>query len=195
MSSLINIALFASGTGSNVQNIIRHFHAHPRIRVVLVVSNNAGSGAVQKAQAAGVAVLPLQKHELTNGEWMVEQLHQRNVHFVVLAGYLKMIPAVLANTYHGRMINIHPALLPKYGGKGMYGRYVHEAVKTAGDAETGITVHYVSDAYDEGEIIEQKKTAVLPADTVEDIENKVRQLEMEWFPVIIESVILSKTRL
>jgi len=195
LSSHINIALFASGTGSNVLNIIQHFKTHARIKVALVVSNNASSGAVQKAQTAGIEVLVLQKHETTNGEWLVQQLRAKNIDFIVLAGYLKMIPPALANAYHGHMINIHPALLPKYGGKGMYGRYVHEAVKTAGDTETGITVHYVSAAYDEGEIIEQKKIALLPTDTVETIENKVRSLEIEWFPVIIESVILSKTPL
>jgi phosphoribosylglycinamide formyltransferase-1 len=190
LSAKINIALFASGAGSNVQNIIDYFRNHDRIRVKLVVSNNAQSGAVQKAETAGIETLVMQKEQVTNGEWLVEQLRSRNIGFIVLAGYLKMIPAALTAAYHRKMINIHPALLPKHGGKGMYGRHVHEAVKSAGDTETGITIHYVSEVYDEGEIIEQKRTAVEPHDTAEHIEQKVRGLETAFFPVIIESVIL-----
>lgn len=190
MPAKINIALFASGTGSNVQNIIEHFRNHDRISVKLVVSNNPSSGALQKANAAGIETLVMQKEQVTNGEWLVQQLKSRNIGFIVLAGYLKMIPAALTAAYHRKMINIHPALLPRHGGKGMYGRHVHEAVKSAGDPETGITVHYVSEVYDEGEIIEQKKTAVDTHDTAESIEQKVRALEAAFFPVIIESVIL-----
>lgn len=189
---MIHISLFASGTGSNVQNIIGYFTGHPRIRVALVVSNNADSGALEKAGAAGIETLVLDKNQVNDGDYIIAELKKRNIGFVVLAGYLKMIPPVLANVYHRKMINIHPALLPKHGGKGMYGRHVHEAVKAAGDTQTGITVHYVSDAYDEGEIIEQKSTAVDPQDSAQTIENKVRRLETEWFPVIIESVILQE---
>jgi len=190
LSAKINIALFASGAGSNVQNIIDHFRNHDRISVKLVVSNNAGSGAIQKATAAGIETLVLEKEQVINGEWLVEQLRSRKIGFIVLAGYLKMIPGALTAAYHRKMINIHPALLPKHGGKGMYGRHVHEAVKSAGDTETGITVHYVSEVYDEGEIIAQRKTAVETHDNAESIEQKVKALEAAFFPILIENVIL-----
>lgn len=195
MPAVHHIVLFASGTGSNVENIINYFQAHPQIAVKLVVSNNAGSGALQKAAAAGINTLIIPKEQLTNGDWMVQQLTQHNIDFVVLAGYLKMVPLALIRAYHGKMINIHPALLPKFGGKGMYGHHVHEAVLSAAETETGITVHEVTEHYDEGKILAQKKVILEKTDTAAEIEQKVRALEMSWYPVIIESVILQKTLL
>lgn len=188
------IAVFASGTGSNLASIIQYFKGHPHIAVSLVVSNKADSGAIQKANDNHIATLVLNAQQVADGAYIVQVLQNHHIDFIVLAGYLKMIPAALTENYDGRMLNVHPALLPKYGGKGMYGRHVHQAVALNSETETGITIHFVNAHYDEGEIVLQQKVAIAPGDDAEAIENKVRRLELEWFPKTIESVILQKKR-
>ena len=164
---MINIAIFVSGNGSNCENIIRHFAESKLARVALKLS----------------------KADFANQEYTLKVLDSYDIGFVVLAGFLMMVPGYLISRYHLRMINIHPALLPKYGGKGMYGHYVHEAVKANGETETGITIHYVSEECDGGDIIFQSKVTVEPSDSPQEIETKVHKLEMRDFPLVIENLI------
>lgn len=189
---MIRIAAFASGTGSNVANLIGYFKSHPSITVSLVVSNVANAGALEKAKANNIPVLVLPKEKINDGDFIVSEMQKNKIDYIILAGYLKMIPLKLTKQFHNKIINIHPSLLPKYGGKGMYGTAVHKAVFENKEPESGITIHFVNEEYDKGEIIAQKKVAILSTDKYQEIENKVRALEQEWFPVIIENVILSK---
>ncbi|HYG50118.1 MAG TPA: phosphoribosylglycinamide formyltransferase [Flavobacteriales bacterium] len=183
------IAIFASGKGSNVENLIRYFKNHPLIGIALVVSNNAQAGAVQIATKNHVDVLLLAPHQVNDGVFISQSLKAKKINYVVLAGYLKMIPADLIKAFPDKIINIHPALLPKFGGKGMYGSNIHKAVIQSGETESGITVHFVNEEYDQGRIIAQKAVKLDAADSFTEVENKVRLLEMEWFPTIVEQVI------
>ena len=186
---MINIAIFVSGNGSNCENIIRHFAESKLARVALVVSNRADAFALERAKRLGVPTLTLSKADLANQEYTIILLDSYNIEFIVLAGFLMMVPDYLISRYHQRIINIHPALLPKYGGKGMYGHYVHEAVKANGETETGITIHYVSEECDGGDIIFQSKVTIEPSDSPQEIETKVHKLEMRDFPLVIENLI------
>ena len=186
---MINIAIFVSGNGSNCENIIRHFAESKLARVALVVSNRADAFALERAKRLGVPTLTLSKADFANQEYTLKVLDSCDIGFVVLAGFLMMVPGYLISRYHLRMINIHPALLPKYGGKGMYGHHVHEAVKANGEAETGITIHYVTEECDGGDILFQSRVAVAPDDSPQDIEAKVHELEMRDFPLVIEKLI------
>lgn len=187
-----SIAIFASGTGSNAQKIIEHFRNHPSIRVALVVSNKATAGVLDKAAAAGIPTLLIDKERFFRGDGFVPELTTLGIDFIVLAGFLWKVPPSLIQAYPSRMINIHPALLPKYGGKGMYGNFVHEAVIAAGEKESGITIHYVDEQYDHGGTIFQATCPVFPEDTPETLANRIHALEHQHFPAVIESVILSK---
>lgn len=189
---MIKIATFASGAGSNVLNLINHFKGHASVELSLVVSNNTQAGAIEKAKTNGIPYLLLSSVEVNNGKYIVDEMRSRNIDFIVLGGYLKMIPVELTQAYADKIINVHPSLLPKYGGKGMYGAAVHKAVWENKESESGITIHFVNEEYDKGRIIAQKKTTLTTEDTVHDVENKVRALEIKWFPAIIESVILQK---
>ena len=186
---MINIAIFVSGNGSNCENIIRHFAESKLARVALVVSNRADAYAIERAKRLEVPTITLSKADFANQEYTVKLLDSYNIGFIVLAGFLMMVPAYLISRYLMRMINIHPALLPKFGGKGMFGHHVHEAVKANGEKETGITIHYVSEECDGGDIIFQSKVNVAPDDSPQDIEDKVHQLEMRDFPLVIENLI------
>ena len=186
---MVNIAIFVSGNGSNCENIIRHFSNSEVARVALVVSNRADAFALERAKRLGVPALTLSKADFANQEYTLKVLDSYGIGFVVLAGFLMMVPGYLLRHYHLRMVNIHPALLPKYGGKGMYGHHVHEAVKANGDTETGITIHYVTEECDGGDIIFQSKVIVAPDDSPQDIETKVHELEMRDFPSVIENLI------
>lgn len=182
----LKIAVFASGNGSNAENIIRFFREKGSGgEVVLVVCNRREAGVVGRAAALGVDVAILSRDELADSERVLAMFDARGVNCVVLAGFLLMVPPYLISRYEGRMVNIHPSLLPKFGGKGMYGHHVHEAVVAAGECETGITVHLVSEEYDKGQILFQARVAVAPGDTAADVERKVRELEMRFFPGVI----------
>ena len=185
----LNIAVFVSGSGTNCENLIRYFMNTDNIRVALVVSNKPEAYALVRAQRLNVPTAVVTKAELNNEDVMMPLLQQHAVGMIVLAGFLPLVPDFLVEAFPRRIINIHPSLLPKYGGKGMWGRHVHEAVKAAGDTETGMTVHYVSNVCDGGEIIAQFRVAVSPDDSVDEIMEKEHQLEMRHFPVVIEKLI------
>lgn len=189
------MAIFASGNGTNCENIIRYFQDSEAIRVALVVSDKSQANVLQRAERLQVETRVITKADLGNPEIVLPLLHDFNIQFIVLAGFLQMIPAYLIQAYQQRMINIHPSLLPKFGGKGMYGRHVHEAVFMAREKETGMTVHWVSEQCDGGEIIAQYKTPLSPSDTIETIATKEHELEMTHFPKVIEDVIQDCCRL
>jgi phosphoribosylglycinamide formyltransferase-1 len=181
------IALFASGSGTNVQNIIEYFARNEQVIVDSVWSNNPGAYALERAKKSGVDTFTFTKEEFRNSNKVVEGLQKRGVDLIVLAGFLWLIPADLIKNFP--IINIHPALLPKYGGKGMYGMNVHQAVVDNCDKESGITIHFVNEKYDEGKIIFQAKCGVLSTDCAKDVALKVHELEYRHFPEIIEKVL------
>ena len=187
--SKTNIAIFVSGSGSNCENIIRHFEESERVGTALVVSNRRDAFALERARRLGVPSAVVDKSQLHDPDYMTALLRQYDIHFIVLAGFLPLIPAYLIALYPHRIVNIHPALLPKYGGKGMWGHHVHEAVKAAGEPETGMTVHYVSEVCDGGEIIAQFTVALSPTDTADDIAAKEHELEMRHFPEVLERLL------
>ena len=186
---MTNVAIFVSGSGTNCENIIRYFKDSAQVKIRLVVSNKADAYALVRAQNQGVPTAVISKQDFNDREKMTSLLEEYDIQFIVLAGFLLIVPNFLIEAYDRRMINIHPALLPKYGGKGMYGHHVHEAVKAAGETETGMTVHYVSNVCDGGEIIAQFRTPLSPDDTPDDIAHKEHLLEMEHFPRVIEQII------
>ncbi len=184
-----NVAIFVSGSGTNCENIIRHFQDSPLVHVALVLSNKSDAYALVRAERLNVPTVVVPKAEFGKADEVLKLLDEHHIDFIVLAGFLLMIPDFLIHAYHRRMINLHPALLPKFGGKGMYGHHVHEAVKAAGETQTGFTVHWVSSVCDGGEIIAQFRTPLLPSDSVDDIAEKEHQLEMRHFPQVIEQVV------
>ncbi len=186
---MTNVAIFVSGSGTNCENIIRYFKDSAQVKIRLVVSNKADAYALVRAQNQGVPTAVITKQDFNDREKMTSLLEEYDIQFIVLAGFLLIVPNFLIEAYDRRMINIHPALLPKYGGKGMYGHHVHEAVKAAGETETGMTVHYVSNVCDGGEIIAQFRTPLSPDDTTDDIAHKEHLLEMEHFPKVIKQII------
>ena len=189
MMKTVHIAIFASGSGSNCENIIRYFQSSSSVQTSLVVSNKADAFALVRAQRLGVPTAVVPKSDLADAAKVLPLLAEHQVDFIVLAGFLPLVPDYLLQAFPRRIINIHPSLLPKYGGKGMWGHHVHEAVKAAGDAETGMTVHYVTPVCDGGDIIAQFRVAVLPSDTAKEIAEKEHQLEMAHFPAVIQQVI------
>ena len=186
------IAFFVSGNGSNFENITRYLAGNGKAEVALLVSNKADAFALKRAENLGVEPVVWTKTDFADEQRTLRMLSERNISFIVLAGFLLMVPAYLIRHFNRRMVNIHPSLLPKYGGKGMYGNHVHEAVKAAGETETGITIHYVSEVCDGGDIIRQEKTALTPNDTPDDIAMKVHALEKEYFPQTILEIIEDK---
>ncbi|MTI21994.1 phosphoribosylglycinamide formyltransferase [Fulvivirga sp. RKSG066] len=185
------IAIFASGNGSNAEEIIKHFSGHPSVEVTLILSNKPEAYVIERAKKHNIAQEVFGKEELKNGE-VLSLLKDKKIDYIVLAGFLLLIPAALVEAYPDRIINIHPALLPKYGGKGMYGDRVHRAVKENGDKETGITIHLVNEKYDEGKTLFQATCDVKATDTVDDIADKVHQLEYAHFPKVIEECIIER---
>jgi phosphoribosylglycinamide formyltransferase 1 len=191
----IRLGVFLSGKGSNAGNIIRYFQEHSAIRVTTLYTDKENSGASDLGEMHGLPVLLFRREELQDPEGLLSKdLKKKGIDFIILAGFLKLIPGWLIAQYPSRILNIHPALLPKYGGKGMYGRKVHEAVCGNGEKETGITIHLVNEHYDEGQIVAQYKCSVTHTDTPADIEQKVRQLEIIHFPQEIEKYILASSR-
>ena len=186
---MVNMAIFVSGGGTNCENIIKYFDGSDVARAALVISNKANAGAVEKAERLGVPVKVVPKAALNDPDVILPLLKDYSIDFIVLAGFLLVIPGFLIDEYDHRMINLHPALLPKYGGIGMYGHHVHEAVKAAGETETGMTVHWVTREVDGGDIIAQFSTPISPEDTPDDIAAKEHVLEMEHFPRVIENLL------
>ncbi len=188
---MTHLAIFVSGGGTNCENIIRYFKGSEDVAVDIVVSNKADAYALVRARNLGVRTAVISARQFReNPELVLDTV--KGCDYIILAGFLVLVPEYLIDRYPRRIINIHPALLPKYGGKGMWGHHVHEAVKAAGEKETGITIHFVNSEYDAGEIIMQFKTPLSPEDSVEDIEAKIHKLEMAHFPEVIESVIKGK---
>lgn len=187
----VNIAVFASGSGSNCENLIQYFSEKPCARVALVISNKADAYVLERAKRLGVPSVVVPKTELQKPEVVMTLMEQYQIGFVVLAGFLPLIPNYLIDAFPSKMVNIHPSLLPKYGGKGMWGHHVHEAVKAAGETETGMTVHWVTPQCDAGDIIVQYRVALSLSDTADDIAAKEHLLEMEHFPKVIEELILT----
>ena len=186
-----NIVIFASGTGSNALKIIDHFRHSPLARVALVVCNKPDAGVLQIARQENIPSLLLEKEAFFHSDTYLHLLREVPTDLIVLAGFLWKMPANLVKAYAGRIINIHPALLPRFGGKGMYGHFVHEAVLAAGEKESGITIHYVNEHYDEGEVILQKTCIIDPDDTPEKLAQKVHSLEHAWYPKVVEQLIRS----
>ena len=187
----INVAIFVSGSGTNCENLIKYFKDSALVKTALVVSNKPDAYALVRAERLGVPTAVTPKADLNNPEVMMPLLEKYDIGFIVLAGWLPLIPTFLIDAFPHKIINIHPALLPKYGGKGMWGHHVHEAVKAAGETETGVTVHWVTPGGDAGEILAQFRVALSPEDTVDDIAEKEHQLEMQHFPKVVEEVIRS----
>jgi len=186
---MMRIAIFASGAGSNAAKIIEHFRTNPKAGVFLIVSNNPNAGVISIASKEGIPTLIIERERFFRGDGYVPTLRAERIDFIVLAGFLWKIPEYILKAYPNSIINIHPALLPKYGGKGMYGLNVHAAVLEAGDKETGITIHYVDEHYDNGNVIFQQKCRVAPNDTPESLAEKVHKLEHQHFPHVIEQVL------
>ncbi len=182
------VAIFASGGGTNAEAIIKYFQNHKQVEIALILSNNPKAYVLERAKNHGIPSHVFSREAFYKGETVDGALQATGIGFVVLAGFMWLMPARLVRKY--KMVNIHPALLPKYGGKGMYGHHVHEAVVQNGEAESGITIHWVNEAYDEGDIILQKKCPINPSDSPEDVADKVHALEYAHFPKTIEGVIL-----
>jgi phosphoribosylglycinamide formyltransferase-1 len=186
---MMNIAIFASGSGTNAENIIRYFSNSKSARVSLILSNKREAYVLKRAATLNVESVFFDRRDLNKKGKVLSYLSIHKIDFIVLAGFLLMIPEDILNNFERRIINIHPALLPKYGGKGMYGSRVHEAVIANHENESGITIHYVNKRYDEGDIIFQMKCEVISSDTPESLAARVHALEYKYFPVIIEELI------
>ena len=183
-----NIAILASGEGTNAERIIRHFTAHPTVKVTIVITNKADAGVIRRASSLGTPVEHLPASAFREGK-VTETLRRHGIDFIVLAGFLLRIPDDMLAAYPQAIVNIHPSLLPKHGGKGMYGSRVHEAVLEAGDTESGITIHYINEHYDEGAIILQARCPVMPDDTPDTLATRVHRLEYEHYPKVIEELL------
>lgn len=186
---MINIAVFVSGNGTNCENIIKYFQDDNDINISLVISNRQDAYALKRAAKYGVTCKVLSKSEINDEHIILPILQKFSIDFIVLAGFMLIVPEFIINKYYNKVINIHPSLLPKFGGKGMYGHHVHEAVKAAGEIETGITIHFVNNICDGGEIIAQFKINLTQHDSVEDIESKIHLLEQKHFPNVIKDVV------
>ena len=184
-----NIAIFASGSGTNAENLVHFFRTDPIVRVGLVLTNNQNAGVIRRAQSNDIETLVFSRTEFYESEKILNLMKQRGIDFVVLAGFLWLVPDNILKTFENKVVNIHPALLPNYGGKGMYGRHVHEAVIANGEKESGITIHYVNARYDEGDIIFQARCKVKSDDTPESLASRIHQLEYEHFPQVVEKLL------
>lgn len=188
MPERLRIAILASGSGTNAQRLITHFQGRTDAEVVLVGCDEPRAGVIQRAWDLQVPCYLFSGPQLRDGT-VLRELQHSQVGLVVLAGFLRLIPATMVQAFPKRIINIHPALLPKYGGKGMYGHHVHAAVIAAGESESGITIHYVNERYDEGEHIAQFRCPVLSDDTRASLEARIHALEHAHYPVVVESVV------
>lgn len=187
-----NLAILASGSGSNAENLVSYFRTKETAKVLLVLANRPDAFVLERAARLGIPSVVFPKGDWQYGEKIISVLRDYEIDFIVLAGFLLRIPNSLLHAYPNKIINIHPSLLPKYGGKGMYGDKVHEAVIANGETETGITIHYVNENYDEGAIIRQVSCAVLPDDSPADVAARVHELEYEYYPQVVEQIVLSR---
>lgn len=184
------IAIFASGSGTNAQNIVEYFSANPSVKVQLILANKPDAYVLERAKNLGIPYFVFNRADFYNSEKVLNNLAENEIDFIVLAGFLWLIPENLIQKYPNKIVNIHPALLPKYGGKGMYGSKVHKAVHANGEQETGISIHYVNEKYDDGAIIFQAKTRIEKSDDPNSIAQKVHVLEYEHFPRVIEECLM-----
>lgn len=183
------IVIFASGNGTNTQNIIKYFQNSKHAQVVCVLSNNKNAKVLARSLDLNIEALSFTKAEMLAPQGLLSLLNNRKPDLLVLAGFLLKFPEIIIDAYPNKVINIHPALLPKYGGKGMYGHHVHKAVVENKETHSGITIHYVNNHYDQGKVIFQKKTTIAPQDTPQDVAQKVQLLEHQWLPKVIEDVL------
>jgi phosphoribosylglycinamide formyltransferase-1 len=186
---MIRLAVFASGNGTNAQSFIDYFKTSKKINISLIVSNNAAARVIERAKLAGIPYLIIDKNNFYKTDDVVNAVKQK-ADFIVLAGFMWMVPVNLIKAFEGKMVNIHPALLPKYGGKGMYGKHVHEAVIANKEKKSGITIHFVNQHYDEGKIIFQKECEVKDTDTPETLANSIHSLEHSYYPAVVEKLLL-----
>ncbi len=184
-----SIAIFSSGSGSNAEELIRYFKKTKSAQVKFIITNNPLAGVINRAKQLGVSTFVFTKEELRNCENLLDFLQQNYIDFIVLAGYLLKIPPELVTSFPNAIVNIHPALLPRFGGKGMHGQHVHAEVLKAGMTESGITIHMVNELYDEGKIVFQEKCAVKPNDTPESLGKRVLALEHQFYPKIVERLL------
>ncbi|MEZ0542116.1 phosphoribosylglycinamide formyltransferase [Fibrella arboris] len=188
------IAIFASGSGSNAEEITRYFSAQTDVSIVLILTNNPQAGVIDRSRRGfgcgqHVPVVVFDRAAFRDSDRVVHLLTDQHIDLIVLAGFMWLVPTTLVQAFPGRIINIHPALLPKFGGKGMYGHHVHEAVVGAGETESGITIHFVNERYDEGQIIFQAVCPVSPADSPDDVATKVHALEYAHYPRVVSEVL------
>ncbi len=188
MDKTTKIALFASGSGTNVENIANYFNGKTTAKPVCVLCNKPDAYVLERAKRLGLDSMTFNRADFNDGKRIMEYLNKYNIDMIVLAGFLWLVPQYLIDAYPGRIVNIHPALLPKFGGKGMYGMHVHEAVKQSGETETGITIHLIDGNYDQGSTVFQAKVQVSPNDSPDDIATKVHALEYEYYPKVIEEI-------
>jgi len=186
---MTNIAIFASGSGTNAENIIHYFKNNLQINVKLILTNKSDAYVIERTKPYNIDSFVFSGKDIRTNSIVLDKLKEYHIDFVILAGFLLMVPENILNAFPNKIINIHPALLPKYGGKGMHGMHVHKSVIEAKETESGITIHYINAKYDEGAIIFQAKCDILPNDTPEILANKIHQLEQKNFPVIIEKTI------
>lgn len=186
---MIKVAIFASGSGTNAQRIIEYFSNHRSIKVEIIFTNNKDAFVIERAKKLNIPYFLFNRKDFSENNVVLEKLRENKIDFIVLAGFLWLVPPKIIQEYNGRIVNIHPALLPNYGGKGMYGEFVHKAVVANKETHSGITIHYVNENYDQGDIIFQAKCMVTPEDTPESLAHKIHSLEYEHFPQIIEQVI------
>lgn len=186
------IVVFASGSGTNAENLIKYFNESPIGSVVLVLTNNPQAKVLDRCKILKVSALSFNRIAIYERQDVLDILKAAQPNLIVLAGFLWKFPENILHQFPNKVINIHPALLPKYGGKGMYGNFVHEAVVANKEVETGITIHYVNEHYDEGAVIFQAKCDVTPSDTSETVASKIHELEMEHFPKVVEKILLSQ---
>lgn len=189
-----NIAIFASGNGSNAEAIARYFADSESVCVKCVLSNRKTAGVHQRMESLGIPTYSFTKEQWSDARPIIDALHDKDINLIVLAGFLGMIEQPLLNEYKDRIINIHPSLLPRYGGKGMWGHHVHEAVIAAGDKESGITIHLVTEEVDGGKILFQASCEVLPNDTPDTLATRIHALEHQHYPKVIEQLVILETK-
>ena len=185
------LAIFVSGSGTNMQRIANYFKNHPQIEVSLVVCNNPDAGAIARAESLGIPLMMIDKKSFKNPESLTAELFKKQIDWIILAGFLWLIPKVLIQAYPNKIVNIHPALLPAYGGKGMYGEKVHQAVIQNGEKQSGITIHFVNEHYDAGAIIFQQQLELQADETPESLARRIHELEYKYYPEVIEKVVLT----
>lgn len=189
--SKIRLALFASGSGSNAINIIDHFMGHPSVEVVFVLSNKKDAPVIEKSQMRNIETVILSNDLVSQGSVLIDICKEKMIDYVVLAGYLRLIPKEFIQAYQERIINIHPSLLPKFGGQGMYGDRVHTAVLDSKEESSGISIHFIDEDFDQGKLIAQFHCFVDDTDTIDSLKKKIQHLEHAYFPVVIEKTILN----